>query len=86
MMLYKIIIAPRARKQIEKLPENIKPRIEDILTNILPVDPFIGKSLKADYEGLYSYRVGDYRIIYEIIKHQLVIHIIKVAHRRDVYR
>jgi mRNA interferase RelE/StbE len=86
MTLYTIQIAPRAKKQIEILPENIKSRIADALSNILAKNPYMGKALKAGLKGLYSYRVGDYRIIYSIVRHQLIIQVIKVMHRREAYR
>jgi mRNA interferase RelE/StbE len=37
-------------------------------------------------EGLLRVRVGDYRIIYQIIDHELVVMVVKVGHRREVYR
>ena len=86
MTYYNIIIAPRAEKQISRLPPYIKLRMGVVLTDVLAKDPFLGKALKADLKGLYSYRMGDYRIIYSIVKHRLVIQIIKVMHRREVYR
>ena len=86
MKSYSIIIAPLAKKQIENLPLNIKSRIGNVLINVLAKDPFIGKALKAQLKGLYSYRVGDYRIIYNVLKNELVIQVIKVMHRREVYR
>jgi len=86
MKRYSIIIAPRAKKQIDGLPPNIKNKIADVIINVLAQNPFIGKSLKAELKGLYSYRVGDYRIIYSIIDDRLIVQIIKVMHRREVYR
>ena len=80
------MIAPRAKNQIDELPSNIKSRIANVLENVLSQNPFIGKALKAELKGLYSYRVGDYRIIYSILKDRLIIQIIKVMHRREVYR
>lgn len=85
MSRYVIIISPRAKKEIDKLPPNIKSYIANAL-DILAENPFIGKVLKAELKGLYSYRVGDYRIIYAIIKHRLIIQVVKVMHRREVYR
>ena len=86
MKFYSVVFAPQAVKQINKLPQDIKFRIGDVLCNVLAKDPFEGKALKADLKGLFSYRVGDYRIIYSIIKNRLVVQVIKVMHRREVYR
>ncbi len=85
MSRYDIIIAPRAKKEIDSLEANIKLRIGNALM-LLAEDPFVGKSLKADLKGLYSYRVGDYRIIYSIVRHVLLIQVLKVMHRRESYR
>jgi mRNA interferase RelE/StbE len=84
-MCYVVVIAPAAKKQIDSLPVNIKSYIANAI-EALSENPFIGKSLKAELRGLYSYRVGDYRIIYAILKKTLIIQIIKVMHRREVYR
>ena len=86
MNSYRIVIAPRARKEIDGLPANIKSRIAEVLSNVLSKDPFTGKALKAELKGLYSYRVGDYRIIYAVARRELMIQIVKVMHRREVYR
>ncbi|MFC1589895.1 type II toxin-antitoxin system RelE/ParE family toxin [Candidatus Omnitrophota bacterium] len=85
MKQYTIVFAPQAKKQIEGLSSKVKIRIANSL-DALSLDPHLGKALKADLRGLYSYRVGDYRIIYSIIRNKLVIQIIKVMHRRDAYR
>lgn len=85
MSFFSVVIAPIAKKQIDDLPVNIKPRIASALS-VLMRDPFMGKALKAQLKGLYSHRVGDYRIIYSIVKRRLIIQIIKVMHRREVYR
>lgn len=52
----------------------------------LEKDPFQGKLLKGELRGKYSYRVGDYRIIYRVHKHELLVLIIDVGHRRQVYQ
>jgi len=85
MKHYSIVFAPKAKKQIDKLPEKVKKRIANALDK-LSWDPFLGKALKADLKGLYSYRVGDYRIIYDVLRNKLIIEVIKVMHRRDIYR
>jgi mRNA interferase RelE/StbE len=85
MIHYAIIIAPRAKKEIDSLDSATKERIANALES-LALDPYAGKSLKADLKGLYSYRVGDYRIIYTIVNNKLLIQVVKVMHRRQVYR
>lgn len=45
-----------------------------------------GKPLTANLAGCWRYRVGDYRVVCEIEDHQLMVLVVRVAHRRDVYR
>jgi len=86
MSAYAVIIAPRAIKQINSLPQKIKDKIGDTIYNVIAPNPLIGKPLKADLKGIYSYRLGDYRILYSITKNKLIIHVIKIMHRREAYR
>ena len=84
-MRYTIQIATRAKKQIEILPEKIKEKIANAIED-LSFDPGMGKALKAQLKGLFSYRVGSYRIIYQIVRKKLIVQIISVRHRKDAYR
>ena len=45
-----------------------------------------GKALSGKLNNYWSYRVGDYRIVVEIIDNELIIIIISVGHRRDIYK
>ena len=47
---------------------------------------FKGKSLKGGLKGDYSLRVGDYRVIYTVYKKQLIVYVIDLGHRREIYR
>ena len=49
-------------------------------------DPFQGKPLKGELKGRYSYRIGTYRILYLIRRHELLILVIDIGQRRDIYR
>lgn len=84
-MHYTVIIAPTAKKQIDKLPSKIKEKIANALEE-LSENPHLGKALRAQLKGLYSYRIGNYRIIYDILRHRLIVRVIKAMHRREVYR
>lgn len=49
-------------------------------------DPFQGKPLKGELRGRWSYRVGAYRILYLIRREHLLVLVIDVGHRREIYR
>lgn len=52
------------------------------LPEVYKADPFLKGS---DYKGMRKHRVGDYRIIYRVLHDQLIIYVIEIGHRRDVY-
>jgi len=85
-MSYKIEIAKKAIKQINSLPyfiiKNVSKRIDKLAENPFPYD---SKKLKAN-ENAYRIRVGNYRILYEVFKQNLIIKIVRVAHRKDAYK
>jgi len=49
-------------------------------------DPFIGKKLSGNLAGVYSVRVWPYRIAYFIVQRKLIILVIAIRHRKDVYQ
>ena len=86
MSRYTVEIARRAVKSIARLPRTEQQRVRaaiDLLTGE-PRPP--GCVALAGEESVYRVRVGDYRILYEIIDSRLVIHVVRVAHRREAYR
>lgn len=88
MQSYRLVLTARPRAVVERLrlrePDLCKRvlRVLDDLTH----DPYEGKPLKGEFKGLYSYRVGSYRVIYQIYKRQLVVLVIDIGHHRDIYR
>ncbi|MGF7082457.1 type II toxin-antitoxin system RelE family toxin [Mucilaginibacter sp. UYCu711] len=84
MPAYKITISRVAQKQLDKLPDNLALRLVDsIYTLANEPRPTGCKKLKGR-EG-YRIRVGDYRIIYEIIDDMLIVNVVKLGHRKDIY-
>ncbi len=86
--MYKIVLLPNAKKFYEKLfrlNKELFRRIDNAL-NLLKINPFVGKPLKDNLKGKYSLRVGTYRIIYSVAKHEVTIYIFDIGHRREVYR
>ncbi len=85
-MIYRVEIAPAAKRQIKKLPtavqQQIIRRLEDLAVEPRPTGIV---KLKGS-ESLYRVRLGDYRVVYEIQDAQLLILVVKVGHRSDVYQ
>ena len=81
--MYKIIIKKRAKKFIDKLPVNERKRIVYSIER-LPNGEDI-KKLQG-YDDLLRLRVGEYRIIYSIDNGQLIIYIVDVGNRGDIYK
>jgi mRNA interferase RelE/StbE len=84
--VYKVVWKNTAAKQLAKIDKKMAQKITDKIEDYLAQDPINrGERLLYDYKGLYRYRFSDYRIIYEVKNLELVISVVKVAHRREVY-
>lgn len=78
----------RALKELRKLGRQAQSEILTYLDGrvALDADPRrFGKGLKADLAGLWRYRVGDYRILCQIKDSELLVLVVAVGHRRNVY-
>ncbi|BAU08324.1 type II toxin-antitoxin system RelE family toxin [Fischerella sp. NIES-3754] len=85
-MIYQVEITSRAAKQLKKLPEDIKLRIEQKIQE-LAENPRPDEVVKLeDSEDTYRVRVGKYRILYEVKDDLLIVKVVKVGHRKDVYK
>lgn len=85
-----IELDPAAVKQMAKIGKADAVRIRNFLRDRLaPLDNprSLGKALQGTkFAGVWRYRVGDYRILCQIIDQRLVVLVVAVAHRSDVYR
>ena len=85
--VYTIHIKEEAAKALDKLDKTVRSRIEKkidaLATNPRPAGM---KQLAAQKTPAYRIRVGDHRVIYEIRDDELVVLIIRVGNRRDVYK
>lgn len=84
-MKYAINLTKRAQKDLGKLQEKDLARILRALRR-LEEDPRIGFPLVGRLKGRWKLRVGGFRIIYTINDNELIIIVITVGHRRDIYR
>ena len=82
-MAFTLEIKPKARKNLDKIPEPYHSRLIVALDGIV-VNPFSGKALSGDRKGQYSVRVWPYRIIYIIKKKELIILVVEVDHRGHI--
>jgi mRNA interferase RelE/StbE len=83
---YEVIINRKALKQIQELPLQFRKRVTVAIDN-LAINPKHPNCKKLQgFDHTWRVRVGDYRIIYEIYDNKVQIIVIKVKHRRDVYR
>jgi len=71
---------------MKKIDKQWQIKIINAIKEKLPTNPYIGKKLVGDLSAYYRLRVGDYRVIYEIIEDKVIVVILKVKHRKEVYR
>jgi len=82
---WSVFFTREAKRNIEKLDPSVKRVIKKAIES-LAVNPAKGKSLAYDLAGLHSLRTSDYRIIYRTRANQLIILIIAVGHRKEIYK
>ena len=88
MAAYRVAFSDHAARVLRRMAQRepaLYQRVAKALDD-LERDPFQGKRLVGELQGRYSYRVGSYRIVYLIRQHELLVLVIDVGHRRDIYR
>lgn len=86
---WNIEISRTAERQIKKLDHQVQSAIVHFLRNRLqPLENprQLGRPLRGDKGELWRYRVGDYRLICDIQDKKLVVLLLQVGHRKEVYR
>jgi mRNA interferase RelE/StbE len=82
---YSLQIKGSAAKALAKVPKEVRVRLIEAIDR-LRTEPNAGGVLKGEFAGLRRLRVGKYRIVYEVYRDQLLILVIRIGHRKDVYR
>ncbi|MCI4405684.1 MAG: type II toxin-antitoxin system RelE/ParE family toxin [Sulfuricurvum sp.] len=95
MSAYSLEFHPAAKKELDKLDHQVKVFIVQSLSLFIENYDIAYeaelmkltkvKKLQGQWDGFYRLRLRDYRVIYEKINDRLVIHIIRIAHRKEVY-
>jgi len=86
-MAFKLLIEDRARKEFDALDKPLRKRVGELFERLETLDDphDTGKALSANLKGLWSYRAGNVRIIARIKDTKLVILVVKIGLRNDVY-
>jgi mRNA interferase RelE/StbE len=82
---YSLRIKKSALKELQALPKAERLRVVAAI-DTLAANPHVGKALKGELTGLRRLRVGNYRVVYEIHEGAVLVLVVRVAHRREVYQ
>ena len=85
-MSYRIVIKKSAAKSLKKIARADQKRIADRIDSLAEGPPNPDTTKMKGNNPFHRVRVGDYRIIYEIQDEVLIILVVKIGHRRDIYR
>jgi mRNA interferase RelE/StbE len=82
---HRILYTREAKRNIDKLDPSVRELVRNAIES-LAAEPEKGKPLSHDLAGLRSLRTSDYRIIYRARSGELVVLVVAVGHRREVYK
>lgn len=85
-MGYTVLFKPSAARDFERLPRDMQRRLARRI-DALADDPYPAGARKLQAaENLFRVRVGDYRVLYQVLARRLVVLVVRVGHCGDVYR
>ena len=84
-MSYTIIVSKSAQKVLKALPRKQQLRIIGVI-DTLAQNPFPPASLKLKGRDGFRLRTNDYRIIYTVKNQMLIVHVLAIGHRKDIYK
>lgn len=85
-MSYQIEFSRQADRRFRNLPSQIQQRLKSRIDSLAATPRPHGSEKLSGVDQLYRIRVGDYRIIYAVEDDRLLVLVVKVGHRREVYR
>ena len=85
---YELVLTPPAIRAVRSgLPEGVAAAVIEFIPGVLVENPHrLGKQLRGDLVGIHSARRGTYRVLYRINDVQREVVVLRIEHRRDVYR
>ncbi len=85
-MSYKLLIDDKVIKDLKQIDRVWQKKILEVIKNKLLQNPYIGKPLVGNLSPYYRLRIADYRVIYEVKGDEVLLIVIKISHRKDVYK
>jgi mRNA interferase RelE/StbE len=84
---YRVIFQKRARKDFKSIPESDERKIRKAIDRLaLDPRPTGSRAMHGPFEGLHRLRVGNYRVVYRIEDDRLVVFVIRLGSRQDIYQ
>lgn len=82
--MYKLVYTKRAVRDVKKLDKYTKKRISDTLSRYKQ-EPFLyAEKLTDPILGTYRFRIGDYRVIFDLVENEIVI--LRIGNRKEIYK
>ncbi|MES1240204.1 MAG: type II toxin-antitoxin system RelE/ParE family toxin [Acidobacteriota bacterium] len=82
---YSVSIKASAAKSLSRIPKPDRQRLVEAIDR-LSEEPLAGGVLKGEFSGLRRLRVGVYRVVYEVVHETVTVLVVRIGHRREVYR
>jgi mRNA interferase RelE/StbE len=86
MTEYRVVLAPAADRQLAKLPRQAREMVAAAIVTLASNPRPSGAVKLSGAVDLWRIRVRDYRVIYAIVSGELIVTVVKVGNRKDVYR
>ena len=84
-MSYEIKIRKKAQKSLSKIPSPFQSNIIEAIKKLTET-PFLHQSKKLTGREAWRIRIGNYRVIYEVFENELVVLILNIGHRKNIYK
>lgn len=85
MTRYRVEFTTAAAKEVRKLDPQLRRRILAGISDLEREPRPPGVRMVAGFDNAWRVRIGDYRVLYEVVDERVLVTVVRVAHRRDVY-
>lgn len=86
MASYSVELTRTAEKQLRRVAKHDRGRVVEAIESLAHKPRPRGARKLQGYDDVYRIRVGQYRIVYEVFDDRVVVMVLKVGHRKDIYR